>query len=1054
MRLVCPRCAQVLDYTQVAPRYCMHCGVALGSSMDTLPAQPFVSPETPTRVISPPPGDPQATLAYGKTGSSAVNAVPASVGNYRLLRTLGSGGMGTVYEAEEAGNGRRVALKLIRHEFVDSRDAVERFRREGRLASALFHPRCVFVLAADEDAGRPYIVMELMPGRTLQDLVQESGPLPVTDAVVKILDVIEGLQEAHRLGFVHRDVKPSNCFLDEEGRVKVGDFGLAKSLVGPEQLTRSGSFLGTVLFASPEQIRNEPVTPQSDVYSVCATLFYLLTGRAPFEDEDPAAALAKAVSDPPASMRTIRPDIPRTLDEVVLRGLARSKRTRWQSLEELRLALIPFVDRSQCVAELGWRVTAFLIDLLLLTPFELAVHKVLHITTYEVGTVFLSFFSGVVCGVAYFAIPEWLIGYSPGKFLMRLRVRDVITGDRPSLWQSLARTSLFYLFRDTLSMVAAFALVFVSARIMSVGEADVATRVILTVLMIALLPFMTGVVGEGILALPMRRRNGYRGIHEFLSGTWVIRLPSARPCLRMPPGNEWCCPAGLPPSVADRVGGYVVQGVTRKSDCEMLLRGEDTSLARPVWLWLRRDCQAILPPVRHDLTRPGRPRWLAGGTQEGWAWEAFIGAPGAPLVELSSRRRPLRWSEALSVLEQLAAELDDAEKDDSLPDRLSPEQIWVQPSGRVLLLDAPTREPTLVATPRDLLRQAAAVALEGQPRRASELTHPIRAPIPWHAAELMTGIMGESGAFSTLGEMRKALYEAHQLPEEISRPGRAMQVGLTMAGLLPGIFCLFALGPILLLLAYLLCVMGAATGELGLEQVEQCLSNERDTQGNGVVVAELIQERERLQGEMQCLESDRTIVLASWSWFVVNNLKSSEDRLRRDYTDRLRLFVQSGEEAEGFDLMLAQGDDLMAGPSGLMQTIREEYHPPLLVFALPLIWALWAGLMRGGVVLHLAGITLVDRCGRPAARWRCALRTLLVWLPVVLLLAGSLALDLWRVATAREGWTPQAVQVVGWLSWHLWWGALVLLVGYIFAAIYWSNRGLHDVLSGVYPVPR
>jgi serine/threonine protein kinase len=180
--------------------------------------------------------------------------------------------MGTVYEAEDMASGRRVALKLISPDYAGSADMVERFRREGRLASTLSHPRCVFVFAADEVAGQPYIVMELMPGRTLEDLVADEGPMEPATAIARILDVIDGLQEAHRLGFIHRDVKPSNCFLDVEGRVKVGDFGLAKSLTRGENLTRTGSFLGTLLFAAPEQIKGEAVDAQTDVYAVAATL--------------------------------------------------------------------------------------------------------------------------------------------------------------------------------------------------------------------------------------------------------------------------------------------------------------------------------------------------------------------------------------------------------------------------------------------------------------------------------------------------------------------------------------------------------------------------------------------------------------------------------------------------------------------------------------------------------------------------------------------------------------------------------------------------------------
>ena len=153
---------------------------------------------------------------------------PERIAGYKIVRLLGRGGMGSVYEAEDSQFGRRVALKVIAAAHITSREAVERFRQEGRLASTIAHPRCVFVLAADEERGRPYIVMELMPGETLQTLIDQRGPLPVDEAIAKVLDVIDGLREAHLQGVIHRDVKPSNCFLEADGRVKIGDFGLSE----------------------------------------------------------------------------------------------------------------------------------------------------------------------------------------------------------------------------------------------------------------------------------------------------------------------------------------------------------------------------------------------------------------------------------------------------------------------------------------------------------------------------------------------------------------------------------------------------------------------------------------------------------------------------------------------------------------------------------------------------------------------------------------------------------------------------------------------------------
>jgi eukaryotic-like serine/threonine-protein kinase len=328
MQLACPHCQAALDYSDHRPHFCSFCGRPLPSETPAGPAG--VDREAAT--LPPSPSSPPADTAQA----------PEAIGGYRLLRRLGEGGMGSVYEAEDSATGRRVAVKLIVPQYAAAEEAVERFRQEGRLAGLVKHPRCVLVYKADQEGGLPYIVMELMPGKTLQDLVQEKGPLPVGEAVAKALDVIDGLREAHRLGIIHRDIKPSNCFLDHEGRVKVGDFGLCKSLTSTVQLTRTGAFLGTPLYASPEQVRAEPLDPQTDVYSVAATLFFLLAGRAPHQTGDPVSTMASIVCDDAPSLGGLRPEVPAALDQVVLRGLLRDRERRWKSMDEFRAALLPF----------------------------------------------------------------------------------------------------------------------------------------------------------------------------------------------------------------------------------------------------------------------------------------------------------------------------------------------------------------------------------------------------------------------------------------------------------------------------------------------------------------------------------------------------------------------------------------------------------------------------------------------------------------------------------------------------------------------------------------
>ena len=218
--LDCPNCRARVEYLTLLPRFCSSCGRALiaKQSATTIDYAPPSGSETPPAEAE--------TLPPAAPDVPAAEDFPETLGNYRLLRRLGSGGMGTVFEAAEIASGQHVALKLISPPFATASDSLERFRQEGRLASKISHPRCVFVLAADEDQGRPYIVMELMPGGTLDDLVRQNGPLSPEQAIRKMLDVIDGLNEAHEIGLIHRDVKPGNCFLEADGRVKIGDFGL------------------------------------------------------------------------------------------------------------------------------------------------------------------------------------------------------------------------------------------------------------------------------------------------------------------------------------------------------------------------------------------------------------------------------------------------------------------------------------------------------------------------------------------------------------------------------------------------------------------------------------------------------------------------------------------------------------------------------------------------------------------------------------------------------------------------------------------------------------
>jgi serine/threonine protein kinase len=213
--------------------------------------------------------------------------------------------MGTVYEAEQLATGRRVALKMLEQQ-LDSSELRQRFLREGRLAASVNHPNSLYVFGSEEIESAPVITMEIAGSGTLNDKLKKRGPFPVRSAVDAILDVISGLEAAFASGVLHRDVKPSNCFVSPDGSVKVGDFGLSVSTLatGDSWATATGVILGTPAFAPPEQLRGDELDVRADIYSVGATLFTLLTGRAPFEGKNAVQVVATASPRSPRGATT------------------------------------------------------------------------------------------------------------------------------------------------------------------------------------------------------------------------------------------------------------------------------------------------------------------------------------------------------------------------------------------------------------------------------------------------------------------------------------------------------------------------------------------------------------------------------------------------------------------------------------------------------------------------------------------------------------------------------------------------------------------------------
>jgi serine/threonine protein kinase len=1073
MQLTCPQCQRILEFLGERPSFCAYCGQALRRGEATVE---FLHEAETT-----PPG-PSAT-------DGSPTSVPEVVGGYRLLRQLGEGGMGAVYEAEDVASGRRVAVKLISPDAVASPDAVERFRQEGRLASAIAHPRCVFVLAADEQGGWPYIVMELMPGTTLEDLVLREGPLPPRQGIARILDVIEGLQEIHRHSIVHRDVKPSNCFIDQDGRVKVGDFGLARSLTGNVRLTRTGSFLGTPLYASPEQVRAEPVDQQSDVYSVAATLYFLLTGRAPFQTNDLAATLARIAADRAPSMRKLRPELDPGLDQVVLTGLERDRSRRWHDLGEFRDALLRFQPGHVSRSTLGVRFAAYLVDYVVMMVLATiclvvltAVWDVQWMDPENLSPLNPSHFVGEFLPVLYFGLLEGLWGASLGKALLRLRVQSARGTSAAGLWRSCLRSLVFVILSELGTVVGIVLWLLLVPSAMSVGTLGPGNATL--VLLVSLLSIASTVLGYGLIMLPMRARNGYRGLHEFLSSTRVVSL-SAAEGRRAGRGYLLEARIGRPEGCPERLGPFAVRGAVLWDERAKIVVGQDSVLGREVWLWLRPQTEPPLSEARCRTSRATRLRWLACGKHDELQWDGFIAPTGCPLPALVQTERRLSWPEVRPILEQLTAELIAARRDGTLPVVLGVDQVWVQRDSAVQLLDQPAAGPpanavmhaSVAATTEGappissvqresqcqalaLLGQAAALALEGRPRPEGA-AGPIAAAVPAHAGQLLSWLLNaprRPGA--TCEQFQEALQRTRDRPTEVSRGRRVAQLAVLAALLLVGVSCMLMIGVMIGPIEYFAEATEIQQGEelrqaletvawrdltvaavnpTPLPRLRGCVQFQADLALLDKLGRQLEEERSRHRARLQAL-----------SWFG------------RQVARQFDSDIAASEKFEGWrELSLTRwryrSPRLEAAyyrstaPS--MKEFRETIRGPFLWVLLiwPALWVIAAFVGRGGLTYLLTRLCLMNARGEPAARFRCAWRAALVWIPIAGLLMLSLVLDARYWSTWQPGASETLLLALANAVWYL---AVGLLPIYAALALWSPIRGPHDRLSGTYLVPR
>ena len=264
---------------------------------------------------------------------------------YRIIRSLGEGGMANVYEAEDLVQKRRVTLKMLRFDLQDDPRSVKRFHKEANSLTKLDNPHIVQIYDFGNDHGVPYLIMEYVKGTDLKTYLKEHYPLSCEKVVDIMEQILSAVESAHRIGIIHRDLKPQNILIDNYGKVKVTDFGISIAAMESTTITKTNTMIGSVHYISPEQARGSIITKQSDIYSLGIILFELLTGKVPFEGQTAVSIAVKHYRDNLPSARKINPQVPQALENVILHATAKKLKDRYPDVEtmarDLKTALLP-----------------------------------------------------------------------------------------------------------------------------------------------------------------------------------------------------------------------------------------------------------------------------------------------------------------------------------------------------------------------------------------------------------------------------------------------------------------------------------------------------------------------------------------------------------------------------------------------------------------------------------------------------------------------------------------------------------------------------------------
>ncbi|BDC49454.1 hypothetical protein F183_A17700 [Bryobacterales bacterium F-183] len=614
---------------------------------------------------------------------------------YEVHGVLGSGGMGVVYRATEVATGRTVAVKRIRSGSISEADR-ERVLQEARIAASLSHPGIVFVFSVESWQGDPVIIMEFCQSGTLRDYytlqqAEHGGYLPVERVVDITLQLAHALSAAHQAGILHRDLKPSNCFVSANGHAKIGDFGLARTAERAGKDTQeTGSFRGTPTYASPQQLEGKPLDERSDIYSLGGVLYYLLTGREPFEKQELIPLIAAVMNRMPESPQKIRPSLPPQLSEIAMKCLAKDPAARYANCQELIADLetlqseyyTPVLPPLRVIA--GWLNSLAAMPLLALLSLAGGPSHMRAAST-----------AGSVIVTIVFGLTEGVWGRSAGHAVLGLRV---LRKDYSPLgpWRGLLRSMLFH-------------------------ALPILNSIVFLQLVPDLLWASIGSWAGYLLFVTIRRSNSWSGLHDLAVGAVVLQRRDARPLVAKLTVDRNS--RGVACAAERKFGPYQAVSQVAESKAARVYEGSDLQLQRPVWI-------VEQLASTHPLPMPSlRAQRLAAGP----GWAAFEHPAGMPWVDLGNT--PVDWDRLRVWLLQLCEEL--VARPDAV---LDTGRIWISQSGdEAALLDFPLVQGTVHRTAAGFL---------------SEVAGRVQGPIPLHAHELRQRLPSSESVADVLQSLR------------------------------------------------------------------------------------------------------------------------------------------------------------------------------------------------------------------------------------------------------------------------------------------------------------